>query len=90
MSAALAVAAVCALTSCELAAVTVPRTEAGVVVHAVLNTTSMNQVVLVERTLVGSANIPDTSFDSTDPIIPTLTRCDVCAGSCAMIFIRVA
>ena len=69
MSAALAVAAVCALTSCELAAVTVPRTEAGVVVHAVLNTTSMNQVVLVERTLVGSANIPDTSFDSTDPIV---------------------
>ena len=69
MSAALAAAAVCALTSCELAAVTVPRTEAGVVVHAVLNTTSMNQVVLVERTLVGSANIPDTSFDSTDPIV---------------------
>jgi hypothetical protein len=67
--AALGAAVVCALASCELATVAVPRTEAGVVVHAVLNTSAVNQVVLVERTLVGAANIPDTSFDSTDPIV---------------------
>ena len=59
----------CALASCELATVTVPRTEAGIVVHAVLNTSATNQVVLVERTLVGAANIPDTSFDASDPIV---------------------
>jgi len=52
--------AVIALTSCELATVTVPKTDAGVVVHAVLSTTAANQVVLVERTLSGAANIPDT------------------------------
>jgi hypothetical protein len=57
------------LASCELATVNVPMTEAGIVVHAVLNTIAPNQVVLVERTLVGAANIPDTSFDSTDPIV---------------------
>ena len=67
--AALGAAVVCALASCELATVTVPRTEAGIVVHAVLNTSAANQVVLVERTLVGAANIPDTSFDLSDPIV---------------------
>jgi hypothetical protein len=66
---ALFAAAVFALTSCELATVTVPRTEAGVVVHAVLSTSAANQVVLLERTLSGAANIPDTSFDSSDPIV---------------------
>ena len=66
---ALIAVAVIALTSCELATVTVPRTDAGVVVHAVLSTSAANQVVLVERTLSGAANIPDTSFDSSDPIV---------------------
>ena len=65
----IAATALCALSSCELATVNVPKGQAGVVVHSVLNTTAPNQVVLVERTLVGSANIPDTSFDSTDPIV---------------------
>jgi hypothetical protein len=58
-----------ALGSCELATVSVPRTDSGVVVHAVLNPGAPNQVVLVERTLSGAANLPDTSFDSNDPIV---------------------
>ena len=65
----LGVAVACALASCELATVAVAPTEAGIVVHAVLNTMATNQVVLLERTLVGAANVPDTSFDSSDPIV---------------------
>jgi hypothetical protein len=40
-----------------------------VVVHGVLNPSSSTQVVLLERTLTGTKNIPDTSFDATDPIV---------------------
>src|ERR1044071_4082104 len=69
LSAVVGTAVACALASCELATVTIPKTEAGIVVHGVLNTGAPNQVVLVERTLVGSAMIPDTTFDSTDPIV---------------------
>jgi hypothetical protein len=57
------------LASCELATVNVPKTYAGVVVHAVLNPNATTQVVLLERTLSGAANLPDTSFDSNDPIV---------------------
>jgi len=58
-----------ALTSCELATVNVPKTAAGVVVHSVLNPNTTTQVVLLERTLSGAATIPDTSFDTSDPIV---------------------
>jgi hypothetical protein len=56
------------LTACEIGTVTVPKTEADVVVHAVLNPSATMQVVLLERTLSGAANVPDTTFDGTDPI----------------------
>jgi hypothetical protein len=56
-------------TACELATVNVPKTDAGVVVHAVLNTNTTTQVVLLERTLSGATNLPDTSFDASDPIV---------------------
>ena len=45
------------------------RPTPGVVVHGVLNPSASSQVVLLERTLTGAIDIPDTSFDSTDPII---------------------
>jgi len=54
--------------SCEIGKVTVPPSPAGVVVHAVLNVGAINQVVLVEQTLSGVAEIPDTNFDGADPI----------------------
>jgi hypothetical protein len=57
------------VTACELGTVDVPRTTPTVVVHGVLNPSSSTQVVLLERTLTGTKNIPDTSFDSTDPIV---------------------
>lgn len=56
------------VTACELGTVDVPRTTPTVVVHGVLNPSSSTQVVLLERTLTGTKNIPDTSFDVTDPI----------------------
>ena len=56
------------LASCEIGKVTIPATAPGVVVHAVLNTSAINQVVLVEQTLSGVAEVPDTSFDGADPI----------------------
>lgn len=57
------------VTACELGTVDVPRTTPTVVVHGVLNPSASTQVVLLERTLTGTTNIPDTSFDSTDPIV---------------------
>jgi len=54
--------------ACELGTVDVPRTTPTVVVHGVLNSSSSTQVVLLERTLTGTVNIPDTSFDASDPI----------------------
>ncbi len=55
--------------SCEFGKVTVPKTEATIVVHAVLNTSATNQVVLLERSLNGAVTIPDTVFDPADPIV---------------------
>ena len=37
--------------------------------HGVLNPSAPSQVILVERTLTGAVDIPDTSFDASDPII---------------------
>jgi hypothetical protein len=61
--------ALCVAGACELGTVDVPATKPGVVVHGVLNPSASSQVVLLERTLTGAIDIPDTSFDSTDPII---------------------
>ncbi|HEY0995324.1 MAG TPA: DUF4249 family protein [Gemmatimonadaceae bacterium] len=57
------------LTSCKFGEVTVPRGEAVVVVHAVLNPSYFQQVFLVERALTGAVNI-DTlvPFDPADPV----------------------
>jgi hypothetical protein len=63
-----AVAVTTVVTSCELATVNIDRTPPAVVVHGVLNPSSTTQVVLLERTLTGAVNIPDTSFDASDPI----------------------
>lgn len=66
---ALALAAAGFGAACDLGTVTVPRTAPSVVVHAVLNATAPNQVVLVERTLTGAITIPDTMFNPNDPIV---------------------
>ena len=55
--------------ACDLGTVTVPQTAPGVVVHAVLNASAPSQVVLVERTLTGAIDIPDTTFNPNDPIV---------------------
>ena len=68
MSALTFVAAACAV-ACDLGSVTVARTSPSVVVHAVLNASAPNQVVLVERTLTGAITIPDTTFNPNDPIV---------------------
>lgn len=60
---------VAAITACDLGTITVPRTAPTIVVHAVLNTSAPNQVVLLERTLTGSAPVIDSNFDAADPIV---------------------
>jgi hypothetical protein len=65
----LALLALCIASACEIGTVDVQPTTAGVVVHGVLNPSATTQVVLLERTLTGAIDIPDTSFDSSDPII---------------------
>lgn len=55
--------------ACEIGTVDIAKTTPTVVVHAVLNPSTPNQVVLVERTLTGAAKIPDTTFDAADPIV---------------------
>ena len=45
-----------------------PASAPGVVVHAVLNVGAVSQVVLLEQTLSGVAEVPDTNFDGADPI----------------------
>ena len=61
--------ATAALTACELGTVTIPKTTPTIVVHSVLNPLAGEQIVLVERTLTGSVNIPDTNFDLAEPIL---------------------
>lgn len=65
----LAFAAAAGAAACDLGTVIVPRTSPAVVVHAVLNASAPNQVVLVERTLTGAITIPDTTFNPDDPIV---------------------
>lgn len=57
-----------ALASCEIGKVTIPSNSPDVVVHAVLNSGAISQVVLLEQTLSGVATVPDTNFDGNDPI----------------------
>src|SRR5262245_55441946 len=61
--------ATAALTACELGTVNIPKTTPTIVVHSVLNPLAGEQIVLVERTLTGSVNIPDTTFDPAEPIL---------------------
>jgi hypothetical protein len=61
--------ATAALTACEIGTVTIPKTTPTIVVHSVLNPLFAEQIVLVERTLTGSVNIPDTIFDASEPIL---------------------
>jgi hypothetical protein len=63
------VALVVLIAGCEIGEITVARTTPTLVVHAVLNPSANDQVVLLERTLTGAVNIPDTTFDSADPIV---------------------
>lgn len=57
-----------ALAACDLGTVDVPKTKPSVVVHGVLNPSAANQVILVERTLTGAIDVPDTAFDASSPI----------------------
>jgi hypothetical protein len=57
------------VSSCELATVTVASTASAVVVHSVLNPNVTTQIVLVERTLTGAVNVPDTPYNPNDPIV---------------------
>jgi len=57
------------LAACEIGTVDIPKTTPTVVVHAVLNPSAPNQVILLERTLTGTVTIPDTMFDASDPIV---------------------
>jgi len=61
--------ATAALTACEIGTVNIPKTTPTIVVHSVLNPLFAEQIVLVERTLTGSVNIPDTNYDAADPIL---------------------
>src|SRR5437763_7307169 len=62
-------AAALLLTACEFDKITVSKTVPTIVVHAVLNTSAPNQVVLVERTLTGTITVADTGFNALDPIV---------------------
>jgi hypothetical protein len=68
LAAGLAIVAVVA--ACDLGTVTVARTNPTLVVHGVLNPSANDQVILVERTLTGAVQIPDSQFfDAADPIL---------------------
>jgi hypothetical protein len=55
-------------TACSIGEIDIPRTNAFIVIHGVLNTTSADQVVLVERSLNGAKTIRNTGFNPADPI----------------------
>jgi hypothetical protein len=57
------------LTACEIGEVNVPRSESFLVVHGVLNTTAPDQVVLLERSLIGAVDIKTTNFNPAEPIL---------------------
>src|SRR5262245_59175891 len=61
--------ATAALTACEIGTVNIPKTTPTIVVHSVLNPLAGEQIVLVERTLTGAVNIPDTNYNAAEPIL---------------------
>ena len=65
----LGVGGVVALASCEIGTITVSKTVPNIVVHSVLNSGLVAQVVLVERTLSGAIPVHDTTFNAADPIV---------------------
>jgi hypothetical protein len=69
MSAAVALLAIAAA-GCELENTVVPRTEPGLVVHAILDARLFAQSFVVERTLTGSQNIGSSSSPITSTGIP--------------------
>jgi hypothetical protein len=65
---ALAVACGLAISACAFDEIEVPRTTPTVVVHSVLNPSTLTQVLLLERTLTGAVTVRDSVFDPTNPI----------------------
>ncbi|HWJ24740.1 MAG TPA: hypothetical protein VNS52_20430 [Gemmatimonadaceae bacterium] len=56
--------------ACKLDEAMVPQGKPRIVVHAVLNPVTLDEVVLVERTLAGEVTVPDrTGGDSLEPIL---------------------
>lgn len=56
------------LAACRFDKITIPPTQASVVVHAVMNPSTLTQIVLVERTLSGVETVRDSVFNPGDPI----------------------
>jgi hypothetical protein len=56
-------------TACSIGEVNVPRTTSFLVVHGVLNTTAPDQLVLLERSLIGAVDIKTTNFNPAEPIL---------------------
>src|SRR5262245_38237028 len=69
MGAVAVVAGAAVLASCEIGTITVSKTVPNIVVHSVLNSGLVAQVVLVERTLSGAIPVHDTTFNAADPIV---------------------
>lgn len=63
-----ALLAVAFVAGCKFNEITIPQTEPAVVVHAVLNPSTLTQVVLIERTLTGAQPVQDSVFNPADPI----------------------
>src|SRR3954465_7767464 len=64
------IACVAAIAACDLGTVNVAPTTPTMVVHGVLNPSANDQIILVERTLTGAIDIPDSQhFDAADPIV---------------------
>jgi hypothetical protein len=64
------IACVAAVAACDLGTVTVASTASTLVIHGVLNPSANDQVILVERTLTGAIDIPDSQhFDFAEPIL---------------------
>lgn len=64
------IAGVATIAACELGTVTVAQTSSTMVVHGILNPSANDQVILVERTLTGAIDIPDSQhFDAAEPIV---------------------
>jgi hypothetical protein len=56
------------LAACTFDKIAVEQTTSMVVVHAVLDPASTQQVMLLERTLTGAVTVNDSTFDPNDPI----------------------